>query len=160
MSIRPMDTQNVYLRMGEVSREQDREIKKEEREQGFQNRIRKSREENSGHVVGQIKQAHAEQTVREHEDRALPVRKKHGEGQNESEEEPKDLGGDTQNGRGQGRQGKQQAEDMALPLAILGQGSQSSKSGVAKTHNVNNGAQKGKIRDLDPDLGWHINIES
>ena len=76
MSIRPMDTQNVYLRMGEVSREQDKEIKKEEREQGFQNRIRKSREENSGHVVGQVKESHAEQTVREHEDRALPVLKK------------------------------------------------------------------------------------
>ena len=124
MSIRPMDVQNVYLRMGEISREQDKEIKKEEREQGFQNKVRKSQ----NFVVGQVKEAHAEQTVREHEDRALPVRKKQGD-------EP-------------GREDKQKlAQDMALPLAVLG-------------GDALNGTSKNRAQDLDPDLGWNINIES
>ena len=142
MSIRPMDTQNVYLRMGEVSREQDKEIKKEEREQGFQNQVRKSREANSGQTVGQVKEAHADQTVREHEDRALPVRKKRGDEESADEQGRK--------GRESDRENRQkQAEDMALPLAVLGRGVLSK-----------NAVHKGKFRDLDPDLGWHINIES
>ena len=49
--------------------------------------------------------------------------------------------------RGQPESRQKQAEDMALPLAVLN----------ARSPNA---LHKGKVRDLDPDLGWHINIES
>ncbi|WGK70255.1 hypothetical protein P0082_05190 [Candidatus Haliotispira prima] len=138
MSIRLMDIQSTYLRMGEVSREQDKKIKKEDREQSFRKQMQKSREENSDHTVGQAKETHADQTVKEHEDRGLPVRKK------PHEEKSEDLGDPFP------RKQQRSAQDLALPMITLAE-----STPTISDHPLNYTQDP-----YDPDLGHHINIES
>ncbi len=147
MSIRPVDMQTVYLRMGEVSREQDKELKKEERAQSFQKKVQRLREENFDHTVSSMRETKDDQTVKEHEERGLPVSKRH-----------QDQDGETSrhtaffydpHARLPGHEQHRSAEDLALPMVRLADPESD------ESHEAN------PTQDLyDPDLGHHINIES
>ncbi len=141
MSIRPMDMNNIYLRMGEVAREQEKEVKKEEREQSIQKRIQKFREETFDHIVSQARESHADQTIREHEERNLPPLRKHEQGQHRKEHS---------NQREQASVSAEiSAQDLALPMVTL-------ENAISVNKHPT-----GRIKaSLDPDLGHHINIES
>ena len=130
MSIRPMDINSIYLRMVEVSRAHDKEIKKEEREQNFQKQVQKIHEENFDRIVNQVHESQADQTVKEHEEHGMPVREK------QKHKDAKDS------------QGQLSAEKLALPMLTLDENA---------NPDLSNKAKKGT---LDPDLGQYINIES
>ena len=142
MSIRPIDMNNIYLRMGEVAREQEKEVKKEEREQSAQNHIQKFREETFDHIVSQARESHADQTIREHEERNLPPLRKYEQGQHRKEHSDQREQASTS--------AETSAQDLALPMVTL----------TEDVVSVNK-HPTGRIKEsLDPDLGHHINIES
>ncbi len=141
MSIRPMDTHNIYLRMGEVSREQDKEIKKEGRQQDSQKRIQRFREENFDRAVNQVLESHADKTVKEHEDRGLPKQKKN------KDDNEFSNGYQGQHQEQQKQHDTYSAQDIALPMVTLHQHAYGSRSLNLTTC-------------LDPDLGQYVNIIS
>lgn len=69
-TIRPLDLQNLYLRMGEVSREQAKEIHKEEKKQHFDVRINKHEEETADHSVNATNAIEDQKKVKEHEEKS------------------------------------------------------------------------------------------
>lgn len=72
MAIRPIDLQTLYLRMNEVSRQQSKEVKKEERKQSYQNKVALYKEDLEDNSVNQTVKTEAEKAVPEHEKKPVP----------------------------------------------------------------------------------------